>query len=67
MDINIEKRFNEWHRLASELARKMNLNIEFTTTLSGRGYMSYEVPLVEVSGVDPDHGYYSREGYLEFN
>ena len=57
-----EERFNEWLLRATEIAKELHIGIEFTTEYAGYGYDSYHSACVEVSGTEPQFGYYKHSG-----
>jgi hypothetical protein len=59
----VEERYEDWLRLATELAVLLHLEIEFTTEYFGCN----TVACAEVSGTDPHYGTFSYSGPTRIN
>jgi len=62
----LQERYELWKQHCDFLAKEMGLEIEFVTHDLGHGYMTYEVPTVEVSSSRSPFGYYGKEGTTSF-
>ena len=64
--MTIEERYQEFLRQAGALAASLNLEVEYKTALRGSGYLTYEVPVVEVLTTDT-HEYLEMDGSTTFS
>ena len=64
--MTLEEKYNEWLKRAAYQAQLLGIEIEFTTQSNG-GWDAGDCPCVEVSGTDPDYGYYERFGSTWIN
>jgi hypothetical protein len=63
----VEERYEEWLKRAAEIAKELKIQIEFTTESARYAYSEYRVACADVSGTDPDYGFYSYEGCTYIN
>jgi len=64
--LTVKERYEIWLQQAEHLAKEMQLSIEFRTHLMGSGYMTYEVPVIELLTCDTNE-YYESTGTIFIN